>query len=355
MFSRASGRIVGLVVCLLLAALITAVGMRGGGALHALNPTDQQSAAWRPTLEIPQHLTVDSSGLVTIPVTFISNGAGITSIAFSIDLDTDCLLFDPIDGNQDRRLDAIAFSVPAAFGASAAYDRTDIDSELDFLIADYSPPYATLPDSVLATIRLGVMCRPSAGSTLEIPVHFSAAPSPSFGMPSGSGYPGSAVDGSILVADSTPPTFAPTATSTPTPTAVPPTDTPIPTTPPCTATPTPTGTPPTATPTPFLSHADDDGDGIPSDEEGASDWDGDGIPNYLDPDDDGDGIPTLVEGSGDTDGNGVPNFLDTDSDDDGIPDRLEAGLDPVHPQDSDHDGLCDYLERSHLYLPLIIN
>ena len=42
------------------------------------------------------------------------------------------------------------------------------------------------------------------------------------------------------------------------------------------------------------------------------DTDADGTPNYLDADDDGDGIPTIDEGTGDSDGDGVPDYLDPD-------------------------------------------
>jgi hypothetical protein len=45
-----------------------------------------------------------------------------------------------------------------------------------------------------------------------------------------------------------------------------------------------------------------------------------------DADEDGDGITNEVEGASDPDGDGIPNFLDTDSDDDGVPDALEYAL-----------------------------
>ena len=55
---------------------------------------------------------------------------------------------------------------------------------------------------------------------------------------------------------------------------------------------------------------DDDGDGLPTDDEGAFDWDRDGLVNYLDPDADGDGVDDGTEGLLDSDGDGAPNFLD---------------------------------------------
>lgn len=88
---------------------------------------------------------------------------------------------------------------------------------------------------------------------------------------------------------------------------------------------------------------DDDMDGIPAAAEAAvfidgvidpissQDSDSDGIPDYLDIDDDGDNVPTDQEGvvlntngsvnvsaSRDTDGDGTPDYLDTDDDGDGV-------------------------------------
>ena len=79
----------------------------------------------------------------------------------------------------------------------------------------------------------------------------------------------------------------------------------------------------------------DDNDGIDAEFEmtlnGDTDLDGDGIPNYYDFDDDGDNVPTNQEGvvlnedgsinmeaSLDTDGDGIPNFMDPDDDGDGV-------------------------------------
>merc|ERR1712018_97027 len=60
---------------------------------------------------------------------------------------------------------------------------------------------------------------------------------------------------------------------------------------------------------------DDDGDGIPDDEE---DYDGDGLSNEDDPDDDGDGV---LDGDEDDDGDGLENDEDPDDDNDGVMDE----------------------------------
>ncbi|MEH6657136.1 hypothetical protein [Leeuwenhoekiella marinoflava] len=92
-----------------------------------------------------------------------------------------------------------------------------------------------------------------------------------------------------------------------------------------------------------------------------ADYDGDGIPNYYDFDDDGDNIPTINEGvvfnedgsinieeSLDTDGDGIPNFLDPDDDGDRVLTINEANpedetpLNPANTQ-SDISAEPDYL------------
>ncbi len=74
-------------------------------------------------------------------------------------------------------------------------------------------------------------------------------------------------------------------------------------------------------------NADTDGDGIGDQQElgnggNPQDTDNDGIIDALDPDDDGDGIPTLDEGTGDADNDGIPDYLDPD----------------IAPIDADGDG-----------------
>ena len=105
----------------------------------------------------------------------------------------------------------------------------------------------------------------------------------------------------------------------------------------------------------------DDNDGIDAEFEmtllGEADYDGDGIPNYYDFDDDGDNVPTIQEGvafnddgsinmeaSLDTDGDGTPDFLDPDDDGDGvltINEDKDGDLNPSNDQTV--DGVPDYL------------
>jgi hypothetical protein len=298
-------------------------------------------------MQIAAGVPIDSDGWARVPVTFTGNGAQVSGALFSIDYDQTCLLFDPVDADRDGAPDNIIFTTPSQFTVSATFDATDLNGELDFMLVDYSPPYATLPDQALLTMRLAAICPPTDDASIEAPVLFSSSPSPSLSTFSGSATRGTFVNGAVLItAHSAAPTPAATATATATPLATPvPTFTPAPgTIPP---------TPGTIPPTPGAN--DPDADGILSSEEGAGDWDGDGIPNYLDADDDNDGIPTLLEGRGDADGGGVPNFLDLDSNGNGISDTVEAGPDPLHPVDRDGNGVYDFLDMAaKLHLPLVV-
>jgi len=106
-------------------------------------------------------------------------------------------------------------------------------------------------------------------------------------------------------------------------------------------------------------NGDNDGDGIPNDDEGSGlvDTDGDGVLDLADGDSDGDGIPDAAEGTGDLDGDGVANVRDLDSDNDGINDVIEGGgkdtngnglQDPsgdANP-DEDHDGIVDSVDTN---------
>lgn len=98
-----------------------------------------------------------------------------------------------------------------------------------------------------------------------------------------------------------------------------------------------------------LVDLDDDGDLVPTAEEGdrADDVDGDGAANYVDDDDDNDrltGAQEDVDGDGDPrnddapDGDGIPNWLDPDDDNDGACCGDEDADDNQNASDDDLDG-----------------
>ena len=111
---------------------------------------------------------------------------------------------------------------------------------------------------------------------------------------------------------------------------------------------------------------DDDGDGLPNDEDncddvvnvGQADLDGDGMGDDCDADQDGDDVDDVDDAfprdgteTADTDEDGVGNNADPDDDDDGVPDDEETacGSDPLDgnsvPSDGDTDGICDAVDN----------
>lgn len=335
-----------LAICLLAAgALAVFLGAGIGAPRLAVLPQQTGSAPREalevPVLALPSAAVPGSDGYVSVPVQLSPDGAAVTSLVFSLDIEQTCLLFDPVDADRNGRPDAVTVNLPASFIVSVAYDARDADGELDFVIADYSPPYTGMPEGPLVTVRLGVTCQPAEGAAQDIPLIFSSVPAASFAAPNGAQLPGVTVNGSVRVTSgAAAPVFAPTATATP-----------------VRATPTATlaaTAPAPSTPQPDVR--DEDRDGLFSREEGEGDWDADGAPNYLDSDDDGDGIPTLLENYDDVDGNGVPNYLDLDSNDNNIPDRVEAGPDPLRPADTNANGILDFLEirAKAVHLPYIV-
>ena len=95
---------------------------------------------------------------------------------------------------------------------------------------------------------------------------------------------------------------------------------------------------------------DDDGDGVPDDEdERPLDTDNDGLDNREDADDDNDGVsdeeddlPFDPDETVDTDADGIGNNADDDDDNDGVPDAEDAfPVDPAETKDSDGDGTGD--------------
>ena len=196
-----------------------------------------------PSLQIAPTTVVSEGNQLTVPIAFASNGAAIAATVFSLDFDEACLALDPYDGNNDGRPDAIGLNIPPGLFASVSFNAADNDSEIDVIIADYFPPFATLSDlAALLAITFTAICVPPAGGELSAPLNFANDPQPSFGTTAGQSIEGTITGGTVTVVSSAPaPT--PTPTITPTPTL-------IPTTPPGQST-TPTATPtlvPTAPP-----------------------------------------------------------------------------------------------------------
>ena len=177
-----------------------------------------------PSLAIPQAIPAVVGQPVTVPVHFRTGGAAVASVVFSVDFDEACLRFDAGDNNNDGQLDNVRFNKPAMFRGSAAYSADDLDGELDFVIADFSPPIATLPDTdALVTLEFTPTCPPPASMPITVAIAFSNAPAVSFGDPIGNDLAGTASGGTVVIAHpaaaTVTPTATATATATPTPTA----------------------------------------------------------------------------------------------------------------------------------------
>lgn len=191
-----------------------------------------------PTLQISTEVTTTLGGVITVPIHYAGNGANVSSLAFSLDMDQTCLGFDPGDHDGNGLPDAVRVHTPPGVNTSVAVDLLDEDGELDIIIADFFPPFVTLPDRApLLEVRLSAVCQVDPGATRSAAVRFSAVPTPSFGNSSGAPVPGNVLDGFVtIIGPPLPPTATPTPTVTPTPTL-------IPTRPPTTPTLVPTAPP----------------------------------------------------------------------------------------------------------------
>ena len=175
-----------------------------------------------PLLQIVSPSPVLTGQVITVAINFQPNSFSITATSFSLDLDQSCLGFDPTDQNKDGRPDTIVFHTPAGMSAAVAVNLQDSDSELDFIIADYFPPFTTLPDRTpLIEIALRTICQPAAGTTINALLIFAGDPMPSFGSVSGASVPGTAINGAVTIeGPAVIATVTPTATATPTVTPV---------------------------------------------------------------------------------------------------------------------------------------
>lgn len=188
-----------------------AVSMRTG-----LRQAQQQSS---PTLQLSTAVTATIGSVITVPLAYVGQGIGVTSLAFSLDVDQTCLAFDPSDLNGNGLPDALTVHVPPGVNTSVAVDLADENGELDIIIADFFPPFVTLPDRApLLELRLRAVCSVEAGTARQAAIRFSTDPSPSLGTASGAPVTAQAIDGFVTISG---PLLPPTATPTPTLTATP--------------------------------------------------------------------------------------------------------------------------------------
>ncbi|MEM7111119.1 MAG: BspA family leucine-rich repeat surface protein [Chloroflexota bacterium] len=124
-----------------------------------------------PSLGIANTTIDASNGTMSVPVDFAAGGAGIASLAFSIDYQESCLTYDSISG------------VPAGFVSIVNDDAGDTDGELDILIYDGTVPIETLSDGAVVSITFNILpaCITTDGTTTDTVIGFSSDPAPSMG------------------------------------------------------------------------------------------------------------------------------------------------------------------------------
>ncbi len=150
------------------------------------------------TLEIPDLVPAIPGQHVSIPISLDPNGKDVSSVVFSIDFDQSWLTFDDTDSNNDGFPDAIRFNLPEGFVASASYDAQDEDGEIDVVIYYPGLVQASLPAGNLLTVSFETG-RPQGNFVAE--VKSSLDPRASFGSPTGMSLPGTLVDGSIWISN----------------------------------------------------------------------------------------------------------------------------------------------------------
>ncbi len=144
----------------------------------------------RPQVRMPRQPAPRADGTVLVPIDFNAAGHAITSLVFSLDLDAERLAFDPSDADGDGLPDAVRLLGTPLSWRSARFDPTDIDGELDILLADLAAEASTLADGRLFEIELRIL---DSDVSLGDAVRFAADPAASFGDTAGRSVPGDAV------------------------------------------------------------------------------------------------------------------------------------------------------------------
>ena len=145
-------------------------------------------------LTVPSDVAALAGNTITIPIRLQTNGNEINSLIFSLDLDQAWLAID-----ADHLEDVISFDLPNGFILSPAFDASDADGELDFVIYHPTNPKAKLTDGdiILITIQTGSPVNPTLASILA-----SQDPRASFANTSGQSIGGILVDGAVYISGS---------------------------------------------------------------------------------------------------------------------------------------------------------
>lgn len=218
---------------IVITAAYTANGFLHTLSLHTASAAASSTEAEGPALLVAHGLSVNAGDAITVPIRFQSGEQEVAGIGLSLDFDQACLAFDDADENGSGVPDAITFDVSPQFFPSVSFDLNDADGEIDLIIADYSPPLASLGDSEqLIRVRFTAVCQPVNATGDVTRIEFSSEPAVSFSSPNGQPVRGSATGASLLILPQpAQPDFTPQPTPTATFTATPmpsPTSTPVP-------------------------------------------------------------------------------------------------------------------------------
>ncbi len=133
---------------------------------------------------------------LVLPLEFANNGHTITATAFSFDIATVQLEFDPTDADMDGIPDTVTFPAGEPETIVIAWDPDDPDGELDVLLANLSG--IPLPEGVIMEFEL----LPSRSGVAASWILFSNHPPVSFSDDQGQDVDGTAIVlGSDLFAD----------------------------------------------------------------------------------------------------------------------------------------------------------
>jgi uncharacterized repeat protein (TIGR01451 family) len=121
-----------------------------GSAACALPATAADAAG--ATLSLPATLTANAGQTVALPVRLTGSDQQVAAAIFALDFDPTVLHFDPTDGNGDTLPDAITLALPA--GVTPKIMVAAQGGQLQFVLADLTPPFTPLPDGDLAVIHL---------------------------------------------------------------------------------------------------------------------------------------------------------------------------------------------------------
>ena len=121
-----------------------------------------------------------------VPLALRYDDATINAMVFSIDINTNRLLFDPADHNGDGVPDAVSFPAGMPSIAYVDYDPNDADGEIDVMLTNLSG--APLPQDIILEFEFISIRRGSIFNRIR----FSDDPPPSFGDAQGQNVAGTA-------------------------------------------------------------------------------------------------------------------------------------------------------------------